>query len=225
MRWVVQVLNVPRITTRFYWPPPPGGIIAGYTAPLVRWVDTVIEGLTSEPIVLRGHRSQTCRPEHHNIGENFIFAPQEEEGIAPALLAELDDQDIRWIHVLVGGPTTGTFRYYRSCELALACACGPQGPDFIRGDCNDDSEVDLSDAVCALSWLFLGGQPPGCLAAANANGDDAVDLSDPVWALEFLFLGGPPPAPPFPGCGPGQLPADDDLGCQIAPQTCPSVDR
>ena len=27
---------------------------------------------------------------------------------------------------------------------------------FLRGECNDDSTVDLSDAVCILDWLFLG---------------------------------------------------------------------
>ncbi len=29
-------------------------------------------------------------------------------------------------------------------------------PFFVRGDCNDDGTVDLSDAVCTLNWLFLG---------------------------------------------------------------------
>jgi hypothetical protein len=48
---------------------------------------------------------------------------------------------------------------------------------FRRGDCNNDGGVDLSDAVCTLSWLFLGGRTPSCLAAANTNGDAAVDIA------------------------------------------------
>ena len=68
------------ITTSFYWPPHPTGPVAGYTAPLSRWDKTVIEGLTSEPIVLRGYYSQTYLPGHHNFWESFIFEPRLEEG-------------------------------------------------------------------------------------------------------------------------------------------------
>jgi hypothetical protein len=86
-----------------------------------------------------------------------------------------------------------------------------EGSRFLRGDCNEDGTVDISDAVCILGWLFLGGSTPGCLAAANANGDDAVNISDPLWILQHLFSGGPPPPAPFPRCGPD--PTADGLEC------------
>ena len=38
---------------------------------------------------------------------------------------------------------------------------------FLRGDCNDNGTVDISDAVCTLEWLFLGRAAPGCVAATN----------------------------------------------------------
>ncbi len=91
-----------RVRTSFYWPQPPGGITAGYTAPLHRWRETVIEGFTAQPIVLRGYWSQTYRPGHHNFSEEFIFEPRLEEGIAPAVVAELEAANVRWIHVTVG---------------------------------------------------------------------------------------------------------------------------
>ena len=90
---------------------------------------------------------------------------------------------------------------------------------FRRGDCNDDGEVDISDAVCTLEWLFLGREEPGCVAATNTNGDEAVDISDPVSLLGFLFLGGPAPVGPFPACGPSDLEADVALGCEET--SCP----
>lgn len=92
---------------RFYWPPPPSGIVAGYTAPLERWEETVITGLTSRPIVLRGYWSQTYRPGHHNFSEEFVFEPRLEEGIDPDLLAELEGADIRLIYVSVGSINDG----------------------------------------------------------------------------------------------------------------------
>ncbi|MHC4642731.1 MAG: PEP/pyruvate-binding domain-containing protein, partial [Planctomycetota bacterium] len=85
------------ISVTFYWPPDPGAA-AGYTAPLSRWVETVIEGYTSEPIVLHGWYSQTYRPEHHNFAEHFMFEPRLEEGISQQILDELRAQDIRLIH-------------------------------------------------------------------------------------------------------------------------------
>ena len=63
-------------------------------------------------------------------------------------------------------------------------------PRFLRADCNADREVNLTDAVCTLDWLFAGGAKPGCVAALNTNGDDVVDVADPVSLLSFLFAGG-----------------------------------
>jgi ELWxxDGT repeat protein len=91
---------------------------------------------------------------------------------------------------------------------------------FHRGDCNDDGTVDISDAVCILNWLFLGGAAPGCVAVTNTNGDAGEDISDATYLLNHLFLGGPAPVAPFSECGPGTLPTDE-RACEIAPNNCP----
>jgi len=94
------------IRTYFYYPPlPPGmpvwGFLGGNTGPLKRWDRTVIEGLTTEPIVLRGYYSQTFRPEHHNIIEHFLFEPRLETGISDAILTELRTRDVRFIQLIL----------------------------------------------------------------------------------------------------------------------------
>ncbi len=86
-----------------------------------------------------------------------------------------------------------------------------------RGDCNGDGDVNLADAVCVLNWLFAGTGPPGCVAATNTNGDGAANITDATYLLNHLFSGGPAPVAPFPDCGPGELPADEELGCE---QSC-----
>lgn len=78
----------------------------------------------------------------------------------------------------------------------------------------EDGLTDLSDAVTILMHLFLGGQGPSCLDAADANDDGKLDISDPVAILSFLFLGG---APLSPACG--LDPTPDDLGCK-EPSDC-----
>ncbi|MEM7234474.1 MAG: dockerin type I repeat-containing protein, partial [Planctomycetota bacterium] len=74
---------------------------------------------------------------------------------------------------------------------------------FTRSDVNDDGTINLTDAVCALEYLFSGRDTPcgtpTCLDAMDVNDDGALNLSDPVTTLQFLFLGGPPPAEPFAG--------------------------
>jgi hypothetical protein len=83
------------IATDFYWPAPPTGAVAGYTAPVDRWVATTISGIVSQPVALQGYFSQTYRPEHHNFSENFIFDPHLEEGFDTDLLEEWDAQGIQ----------------------------------------------------------------------------------------------------------------------------------
>ena len=81
---------------------------------------------------------------------------------------------------------------------------------FIRGDSNHNGQVDVSDAVHALGFLFLGGKAPVCPDATDANDDGKLDIADPVYVLGFLFLGkGQPPAP-FPALGTD--PSEDTLG-------------
>jgi 1,4-alpha-glucan branching enzyme len=81
-----------------------------------------------------------------------------------------------------------------------------QLPGFLRGDCNGDGRIDISDAVRHLLELF-GGAPGGdCPDACDANGDDRGDVSDALYVLNYLFvrpLFGPPPSPPpgpWPSC-------------------------
>ena len=64
-------------------------------------------------------------------------------------------------------------------------------PHFVRGDCNDDGEFDISDPVTALGSLFLGKGEPACNDACDTNDDGVVDQSDPITMLGALFLGSP----------------------------------
>jgi len=77
----------------------------------------------------------------------------------------------------------------------------------LPGDCNQDGEVDVSDALCLFGFLFTGVTPelpcgdgsiddPANLTLLNYNAgtDQQLDISDGIAALGYLFLGGPPHA-------------------------------
>ena len=78
----------------------------------------------------------------------------------------------------------------------------PVGARFLRGDSNADGDIDISDGVLVLIYLFLdGGASPPCLRSADPDGTGVIELSDAIYILRFLFLDGPPPEAPFPECG------------------------
>ncbi len=90
---------------------------------------------------------------------------------------------------------------------------------FIRGDVNQDWDVDVTDASNISHYLFIGDYyGDACLDAFDANDDGALDITDPTYLFNYLFLGGPPPPAPFvspyeqPDCGPD--PTADALECE-----------
>jgi len=63
----------------------------------------------------------------------------------------------------------------------------------ICGDANDDGDVNISDAVYIIAYIFQGGPPPAWECLGDANDDGPVDLSDAVYIISYIFKGGPPP--------------------------------
>jgi Pyruvate phosphate dikinase, AMP/ATP-binding domain/PEP-utilising enzyme, mobile domain len=88
------------IETSYWYPPPPRGATAGYTAPAIKWEKTTISGLTAAPIVLTGYFSQTYAPNHHNFGGQYIFDPRLEPGLTADARAELEAADVAYLVVI-----------------------------------------------------------------------------------------------------------------------------
>lgn len=58
------------------------------------------------------------------------------------------------------------------------------------GDANHDTNVNISDVVYIVSYLFKGGPPPNPMAAGNVNCDASVTISDVVFLVNYLFKAG-----------------------------------
>ncbi len=79
-------------------------------------------------------------------------------------------------------------------------------PEFLfrRGDANQDTVLDIADAVANLSFQFLGaeGFSPKCMDALDVDDNGGIDVTDPIFALSYQFLGtAAPPAPGPTECG------------------------
>ena len=62
--------------------------------------------------------------------------------------------------------------------------------DYICGDANKSSSVNVSDAVFIINYVFSGGNPPDPLASGDANCSGSVNVSDAVYIINFVFSGG-----------------------------------
>lgn len=82
--------------------------------------------------------------------------------------------------------------------------------EFVNGDANQDSIVNIADGIWIINALFQSGPMFDCDLANDSNDDGLLDASDAVYIWNYRFMGGPAPAAPFPTCGtvPNQMPAD-----------------
>ncbi len=90
---------------------------------------------------------------------------------------------------------------------------------FKRGDADANLQVNITDAILILNWLYEIPPPeePPCWDAADVNDDSRINIADPQYLLNYLFLGGPPPPPPYsdlPEEGLGADPSPDLFGCR-----------
>jgi hypothetical protein len=82
-------------------------------------------------------------------------------------------------------------------------------PQFRRGDVDTNGQMDISDALSLLSYLFSTGEA-SCQKAADTNDDGLLNLTDAIRVVLYLFEGKTVPAP-FLLCG--SDPTRDNLSC------------
>jgi FG-GAP repeat/Dockerin type I domain/FG-GAP-like repeat len=64
---------------------------------------------------------------------------------------------------------------------------------YTCGDANSDQNVNVSDAVWIINYVFVGGDPPDPLDSGDANCDGTSNVSDAVWIINYVFVGGNEP--------------------------------
>jgi hypothetical protein len=73
------------------------------------------------------------------------------------------------------------------------------------GDVSGDGEVDISDVVYLIGYLFRNGPAPNPVEVGDVTCDGEVDVGDVVSLISYLFRNGPPPCDckgnTYPGSG------------------------
>jgi len=92
---------------------------------------------------------------------------------------------------------------------------------FVRGDVDQDTVINVADALTILKYLLSQFWPwLPCQDAADVDDSGTIDTGDVVYLMESLFAGGAMPPPPFPGCGADST--EDLLGCDSHEGCTPS---
>jgi len=64
---------------------------------------------------------------------------------------------------------------------------------YLCGDCNGDGQINVSDVVYLINYLFIDGPVPVPWKSGDCNGDGNVNVTDVVYLINYLFIDGPPP--------------------------------
>ena len=108
-----------------------------------------------------------------------------------------------------GSADSGEVEDYKVIIYDGCTQCTEQ--EFIRGDANNDGQVDDADVTFIMNYALSGAPKPVCMDAADADDNGIVDLSDATFILHYLN-GGPIIPEPFPDCGAD--PTNDNLTCE-----------
>lgn len=71
--------------------------------------------------------------------------------------------------------------------------CGTPGCCVLPGDVNDDSGMNVGDAVYLINHVFKSGPAPPCSSEADVNNDCGLNVGDAVFLINRVFKNGPPP--------------------------------
>lgn len=87
-----------------------------------------------------------------------------------------------------------------SSPLQVCTPTPPPGWKYLLGDCDGNSNFDITDAIFSLNHLFRGGNESPCAPGCDSNSDSVFNLADAIYSLNHLFRGGPTPAGRYPQC-------------------------
>jgi hypothetical protein len=88
----------------------------------------------------------------------------------------------------------GQYSNFSSLSVAHVISAAPC--PWLVADANNDGNVNISDAVYIISYIFSGGgaPTPNAIGSGDADCSGGVNISDAVLLISYIFSGGPAPS-------------------------------
>lgn len=130
--------------------------------------------------------------------------------VSSAVLNPQSGEQIKW-HVISSGGGASSSTNYKLSATAGQAAAGPGtstnykvnqgfwqnfGATFCcatAGDANNDTHVNVGDAVFMINYVFKAGAVPPCKDQGDANHDCHLNVGDAVFLINYVFKAGAPP--------------------------------
>jgi hypothetical protein len=147
-----------------------------------------------------------------------------DEGFGSVVEAALDDISIRQVICDTPPPPTPTcddgVKNGDETEVDCGGTCPACLLPFVRGDCNGDGNVDISDPTWAIDVLFGAASMDSltCADACDIDDNGMLDLGDVIGLLNYVFQGVGPLAASDLSCTTDL--SDDALSCDISTPFC-----
>jgi hypothetical protein len=110
------------------------------------------------------------------------------------------------VHGIISGTPTWNATYFFTFALAdnsvptmvdtihsSMTITDPPPPTYVCGDADGSKDVDITDAVYLISFIFSGGAAPDPLLSGDSDCSGDVDISDVVYLIAYIFSGGSAP--------------------------------
>jgi hypothetical protein len=94
---------------------------------------------------------------------------------------------------------TGWYSYYFEFSDGVDTVVTPLDSSYfiikyhVCGDADSEQNVNISDAVYIINYIFAEGNPPDPIEAGDVNCDTEVNVSDAVFIINYIFAGGNEP--------------------------------
>lgn len=95
-----------------------------------------------------------------------------------------------------------------ACNGTNSCA---DGTLLVNGDADNSGQVNITDAVYLINYIFAGGPAPSPMSLGDADGTGQLNITDAVYLINYIFAGGPAPKCP-PGSAAVKRAADPTEG-------------
>ncbi len=77
------------------------------------------------------------------------------------------------------------------CDIGINTVCDNPTPSC--GDTDASKQIDVSDAVCLINYIFASGPAPQDDANGDVDCSNQTDITDAVYLINYIFAGGDPP--------------------------------